>query len=394
MKRILFTLGALIIIGGVIAFGYFFGGSRGGDDTTSSDSSTGLPPSAPPIGTPAQPTPPVTGTPPGTPLPAGQLAIVSENQVKSFFVDQQGTVTLVQPDGQIAKITGSQTNVLSATAIATLMSVSFSSDGQKIAVTFGDRRAPQASIFDVTSRSWQPPAAVFDRASWSPSGQRFLYLTNKNNASVLTVLDASNSKAKPQDLFTLHQQDLVPHWVGANEILLTERSSAFARSSAWILNTAEKTLSPLAEEQRGLEMLWHPSSSRGLSFVGNTNNRGGALNLINNQGKVIRRFTFTTFPQKCVFETAIGTSTQQFLYCAVPRDQEALGNVPLPDAYQKRAFFTLDDFYKIDLASGAIETIFTDINQDIDADEVMLIGKRLYFVNRFTGKLYALSFTK
>ena len=82
-----------------------------------------------------------------------------------------------------------------------------------------------------------------------------------------------------------------------------------------------------------------------------------------------------------------------FLDCAVPRDQQGLKIAQLPDEYQKNALFTSDNFYKINLADGSLFTIFDDPSIAIDATNMKVVNKTLFFVNRFDSKLYSLNFS-
>jgi hypothetical protein len=113
-------------------------------------------------------------------------------------------------------------------------------------------------------------------------------------------------------------------------------------------------------------------------------------------------FSFLSFPEKCAFaseplpeELRRATSTPATplvttLICAVPRDAETLEASILPDTYRKRAVFTVDDFYRINLATGAIQTVSVDSPQPLDATNAAVSGDALYFINRYDQKLYSL----
>jgi hypothetical protein len=150
---------------------------------------------------------------------------------------------------------------------------------------------------------------------------------------------------------------------------------------------------------------------------------GGKLSLLNTSGQTLNALTFLTLPSKCVFDIQTqnppqatsapttssstkstskkGSATpppvvtpvisQEYLYCAVPRDTQRLNTSALPDDYLKGALFTSDDFWRIDLATGDTSAVFIDPNQNLDATDLKIFNKTLFFVNRFDKKLYAIS---
>lgn len=410
MKRLLFALGIIIIIGGVVAFGIFFGGSRIGKDDApgTTPSETGTPPGfTPPVGggLPAGPTTPGT---PGGATAGGTLSgakptlnAVSQSPARDFFVESDGGVIIVQPDGQIIKTVRGADSNLNATAIANLIRTAFSATGRKLLAFFGNPASPQVSVFDTSARSWQPLAASIEAASWSPSGERIIYLLPQNDRYALTTLDLGNPKAKPQEIMKLRFEGAVPQWTRNDEVLLAERPSALVDGSLWSLDIKNKTVSPIIADRRGLVFNWNASSVQGLVFTSGGINRGGSFGLLQKEGNALRNFSFLTIPSKCSFsegpaggaaETRPTVSGHRYLICAIPRDQAELRNRTLPDDYLKRALFTSDDFYQINLDNGSLLLLFADDSRDIDADKVTLVGKRVYFINRLDQKLYVLSF--
>ena len=396
MKRFLFIFGALVIVAVVIGVGYLLRYQSNAPEEAGSPGTVAPGANLPPGTTsPASTTPPLL-----TPSPSQKLSLMSQNPVREYFLDNQSNLTLVQPDGQIVKITKSGVTTLSSTPIANLINTSFSSDGLKVLAVFGEKASPQVSIFDVASKTWQPLNTSFESGSWSPVGQKLVYFEEKPEKSSLFTLDFGNPKAKPQEVLKIQAYDLRPHWTGPQEILLAEKSSSLYFGSLLRFDLAKKTLSLVLESQPGLEVLWDSSSSRGLFFRSDPQD-GGKLNLFDRNGTIREQLKFLTLPTKCVFgsaslaaESKTPTSTptiKTVIRCAVPRGEDELKAWPLPDTYQKKSIFTSDDFYEIDLTDGAVKTLFSESDKNFDAENLKISGNRLYFVNRYDNRLYSIS---
>jgi len=359
-------------------------------------------------GTPAQNIPgqPEGGTAQPEFPQAQKFGVVSNEVVSDFFVDNQNNVIAVQPDGKIIKIAGGQTTLLTDSVIDNFIASAFSFDGKKILVTFGDLKNTLASVFDVGTKSWQPLPAGIQSPSWSPKDYNIAYFAPAGTAANLTILDLGNPKAKPLTILKFNQQALKINWVSPNQMLFNEPGSASVKSSLWGFSLKEKIFTPILEDWPGLDFIWDGDANQGLVFASNSSKKGGWLSLVDKGGAVFEKLNFLTLASKCSFgiETkttttaAIATATRssaevitRFLVCAIPRDTQKLGLRTLPDAYEKKAVFTTDDFYAINLTNGEVRAIFADPSQVLDARPLKVFNKRLFFINRFDQKLYAIS---
>lgn len=401
MKRFLYSLLIVAIIATLAGLAYFFRYRAGGGDDISGPNGTSTTNGGFPI-EPGAISPPPGGILPGEEQPIisskQKFGLVAQNKTADYFIDKDNAISLIQPDGQVVQVRNGQTTTLSSTPIANLAHASFSQNGQFVLATFGGTSAQQQSVFGVVAKSWQPLDPKIKNPAWSPSDSQIAYLIPRGGRDALETLDVSKTQAKPKELFTLHGQDLVLDWLNANQIMLGERASARVPSSLWRFDIKNKTLTPILVDQTGLETTWNASGTRGVMMTGSV---GAQMSLVDQNGTALRLFTFFTLPSKCLFRDEIvkatstsasaATSTGQFLYCAVPRDTETLQRNQLPDAYQKRAIFTSDDFYKINLADGSIAAFFKDESKHLDAYNLKFFNNRIFFVNRFDEKLYAIS---
>ena len=346
------------------------------------------------------------------------LGIISDQKVFDYFVDASNTVFTVAPDGTIAKIAAGQSSVLSSVPINGLIDAQFSYNGAKILVTFGSQTSPQASLFDVASKAWTPLNPGMVSPQWSPSDMRIAYLT-AGTSTALSTIDAVNPKKAAVPLLAANLQDLDLRWITKTQMILESRPSALAQGSLLVFDMTAKTLTPIAYEKAGLTSAWVGVTSStaplGLIFSGT----GGqyALTLNDLKGSIAQTMNFLTLPSKCAFAiekmapaaatSTAATSTKTTsakpvapapqptypaLYCGIPRDQGAFSAIQLPDAYFERAIYTSDDLYKINAATGAASTILANPAQNFDITQVRAANNMLFFVNRYDGKLYGLSF--
>ena len=417
MKRIYYLLGIIGTIAVVVGVFYFLHYRSGGNaptGTTGGTAQTGTLPSAPAQSN--QPATAGTQTPslPGTSGVQGgeapRFGLVAQNPVLNYFVNSQNEAVLVQPDGQIAKVTTGGPSILSSSAIANLISAEFSYDGAEILATFGGLFAPQGSIFDITGKSWQPLSLGVKSIAWSPDSYQIVYLNNKSGAKFLTTIDTANPKAKPVELITLHIEDTGLSWPAKNKIMLSDAPSSLFRGSIWSFDAKQKTLTPIIEEAAGLESIWSSGADMGLVFYAGVGGNGGRLSLVNAQGSLINSISFLTLPSKCAFDTrtqnqtsptstvktavtssAMSSAPARYLYCAIPRDGAKLRTATMPDDYNKKKFFTSDNFYKINLADGNLAQVFSDPSRSLDATNLKIFGDYLFFVNRYDQRLYWIS---
>ncbi len=423
MKKILaYLLVAVIIIGVIGAVIYFLtrGNSQPGNQTGQAGS---LPSSTLNGGT--------AGQAAGGTLPAGSFAgsgtpftatgvsnIIGTVPALDYFVDNRNNAVVIEPDGTVAGIANNNTDIISSSKIQNIISAAFSYDGAKLLVSFGDARDPQTSVFDINTKSWMALPTGMVSPRWSPADDRIAYLrSNANGTATLATLDASKTKNNITAVATLHVQDISLLWPSKNRILFYDRPSIYADGSVWSFDLQKKSLTPVIIGQRGLETIWsNTTTTMGLAFIGNASQYGGQLQLVDGFGNTIEQLRFLTLPPKCLFsmfsasQTASGTAQAASagntsttaasstvnppylaLYCGVPRDQNALSSTRLPDDYEMGSLFTSDNIYRINTASGNIDTLFDDQSQNVDVSDMKIFNNALFFINRYDQKIYSIA---
>jgi hypothetical protein len=279
MKRylyILIAIAGLVLIG--LAAYYFLTNTFGVAVTPTPTPGGGLPNPGGSVAPGTLPSP-TSSAPAYTGTGGQKFGVVAQNQVAAFYVDGQNNITLVQPDGQVARVISGNATTLSSSAVANLMEASFSTNGAKIAATFGDRSNPQVSIFDVAGKSWQPLPAGIQSPAWAPTGTQIMYFRKNVDVNVLTTLDLAKPAAKPIEISKLHVEDRAVQWISPNQVLFLPKSSAWTEDAVWSFDVKNKTLTSLTGNHLGIDSLWSGSANRGLVFTAKQSAQGGKLTL-------------------------------------------------------------------------------------------------------------------
>ncbi|MDP3948633.1 MAG: hypothetical protein Q8Q17_01640 [bacterium] len=349
-----------------------------------------------------------------------KLNLVSQSQALDYSVDKGSNAFVLQPDGQVIKMSGGKAESLSNGPLASVAYASFSSDGKRIAAYTSDSLSGnKIRIFDTENKVWSLFPNAAQNFSWAPDSHKIAYLSRAGGVNTIYTADTDNSRVKPTELIKIRGEDVTLSWPIPSTIFLGDRPNSAWNSSLWSLNISKKTLSPLLGDMPGLETVWGSSTTQvmGLVFSSAANGNGGKLQFINQDGKKLQTFDFITFPSKCAFydkiispdstrPSATTTSTSSktaapvapksslMLVCAVPRDGDALNNNPLPDAYLKKAIFTSDDFFEINVSTGEFKSVFSDSSKNLDADKVKIFNQSVFFINRYDKKVYSIALPK
>lgn len=319
---------------------------------------------------------------------------LSNDPVLAYFVSAQNNITAIEPTGAIVTIVGGQSTTINSSTINDIISASFSYDGKKILVNFGDPASPQSSIFDLTTKTWAPLPQGIQSPQWSQANYQIAYLSATSGGKVvLSTIDASNLKKAAVTLFTLNASDLTLQWPSKNDFVLSDKPTSYNAGSIWLFNAQAGTLSSLVYETPGAEGIWSNNTTTpyGLVFSIAASGQSDTLQLQALSGSApTQTLNFVTLPSKCAFNTTEPSSSLA-LYCGIPRSSSGFSSANLPDDYNDMALFTSDDIYKINTATGATQVLWSDQTQSMDVSDVKLFNGTLFFVNRYDQKLYGLT---
>lgn len=405
------TVSAIAIL---VVAGYYFR-SRQSVPASQPDQSAGLPIAADQAGQlPATQTQSTTGTQgqQATQQSASKLTLVSQNPALDYFVDKGTNVFIAQPDGKIVKISGgSKAEAMSSGPISNIISASFSFDGKMVlAIISGNK----LEVFNADNKTWRLYNYAVQSADWAPDSHRIAFLS-PGETGALYLLDADSANASPVLLSRIRQEDMNLNWMYPTKIFLSDSPSANWNSSLWSFDVSKKTLSPMILAKPGLETAWSSSTPAvGIALISNANGQGGQLQLVDQSGIQTQALNFLTFPSKCSFynkpvqapaaatsvaatttaKTIQAPKTKLMMVCGVPRDVQPLMNNPLPDAYQKKSFFTSDNFFEIEVATGNVNTVFNDETANADSSDLKIFNQSVFFINRLDQKIYSVSLPK
>lgn len=425
-KKTLIILAVIIVVIAIGALLYYIF-TRQGANTGTPAGQTGSLPGVPVQGTSGSQTGNIVGTSGNSPsAPAGSsqtFGVLANEQAIDYYIDSGNNTTIIQPDGTILTLTNGQPVILSSSKIQDIMSASFSYDGKKILVNFGDAGDPQTSVFDIASKAWTPLPQGMQSPVWSPNNYQVAYLTTGASGSgkeSVATLNVAALSTPPSVLTTITMEDMLLQWPNKNMLVLSDKPDAYTVGSALAFNISSKAITPIAFEYPSLQSAWsNATSGLGVIFTGTAGNVGGDLSLISPSGNQ-RVLTFVTLPSKCAFNEDIvalpqaasttattaatstkaatstmtmagATTTTLDLYCAVPRDQQTLSIARLPDEYDQKMIFTADDFYKVNTSDGALTTVFSDQSYNLDATDLKIFNDRLFFINRYDERLYGVA---
>jgi hypothetical protein len=345
-----------------------------------------------------------------------------------YFIDAKNNITAIQPTGEIITIANGQVATVNTSTVVGTISASFSYDGKKIVVSYGDPSDPQTGIYNVATNAWTVLPQGMLSPQWAPiNNYQIAYLAVPSAGKLaLATINAASLKTAPTTLLTLNANDLTLQWPTANEFILSDKPTSQNADSVWVYNSSAGTLNPLIYEVSGAEGIWSHNAAipYGLTFFNNQSGHGNTLQLQAFSGNLPSQpLAFSTLPSKCVFntelmpvatsivsggatsttasstaktsaKTAAPTSTPYLaLYCGIPRSSSGFSSAHLPDDYNTMALFTSDDIYKINTATGAEQVLWSDATQNMDVSDVKFFNNALFFVNRYDQKLYGFTFS-
>ncbi len=244
----------------------------------------------------------------------------TDYEVIAYWFNNEGRLYTVKPTGEIVGVTTQQ--------VEGLHEASPSPDGQKVLINFNYPDQPILTIFDFQEESWSPLPKEAIAASWHPQNSKEVaYLSGEQ----LRIWDTQNKKSRP--VMEILLMDVILEWVAPEEIIVSDRPSAFSSSESWRVNIKNKTIVKL--ENNPLVLL-----------------------------------------PKCV-------SRENDTYCAIPK--EIAEGAVMPDDYLKKKYLSEDDFYKND------KIFYESKSELIDAVNLIINNDKLYFINRWDQRIYSLS---
>lgn len=317
-----------------------------------------------------------------------RLKALSSREVKSYWVTKTASssdIFYLGEDKNIIKIDKDGVETTDTVNLKGAIDITLAPSGKLLFAKLNE--GGSSAVYDSINNTRKSEFIGIDTAVWgTEEGKIAMLISGNDDGPITPQIEIGNmNDAKPFSTILassiLQGYDL--QWPQKDSIYLTQKPSAEVVSDLWKLDIKTKTLKKILSE-RGLIVQWAPFGDRALEFT-TTEGREHKLSLIDSNGNRLKEFKFVTLPDKCVMTTA------SQMYCAIPRDQEALTHMTLPDDYLKRSEYVKDGIYQIDIEKDSIRGIFEDENPDIDATNLTIMGDKLLFINRYDRKLYSLN---
>ncbi|MBN2197761.1 hypothetical protein JW698_00980 [Candidatus Wolfebacteria bacterium] len=297
----------------------------------------------------------------------------SENGESIFYLNNEGMILKTEED--------KDDEIIVQEPIENIQSIKASADGKRMIIKSGDLSYPNFVIFNVEERIFEVLPENITSVDFSPDAESVAYLKINGEKSDLIIKNLINTKQKDINIISIYQKDFNLDWISSSKIVLSPKFSAFNLSSNWIVDISKKTINLWGEEAYGLITKWAQNGEIGLRFSSRLKGREAFLNLINIDGQIRANISFLTLPQKCFI-------ADPKIYCAIPNSIPS--KTVLPDDYFKKAFYSIDSFYQIDVNENSLLEIFTETDPAIDAINLNLVGDKLYFINRYDNGIYSL----
>lgn len=236
------------------------------------------------------------------------------------------------------------------------------------------------AVFDSEKKAWNTLESSFYSASFSPNGDRFIFISYEEGETVLSITSVNNLNERSiVGRFSMY--DLRVAWVSAQNILLYTAPSYHYSGDVWSLNLQTQKLEKIFSG-KGLSVI---SSDQGRFFGRFISSDSSTIrgDIFDNSGQ-ITPFTlpFSTFHSKCVF------SNQEYIYCGVPFLLNKKSGIYLPDSYLQREVYTKDELYRVNLETRRSDIVFNVPNIDLDVSGLIEQNDFLYFINRLDRGLY------
>ncbi|MEK7635901.1 MAG: hypothetical protein AAB405_02305 [Patescibacteria group bacterium] len=325
--------------------------------------------------------------------PKPKLKIISVQSAFDYWTAVSGDVFYINQEGKIFKAKsgselGSTTRVnekedelISNREINNLTSIKSNKDGTMVMVKYGDLSFPKLEIFDVNKKVWQLIGDNISVADFSPDSLKIIYVEKKGNGtSDLITKDLNSAKPKTIKIMSLSYLPYDLAWIGANNILLIPAPSAGYAGEIWQIDIKNKTIKSFASDF-GLSIKLFSGSDNGLLFDSTKNQ----MSLVDANGAIKANIGISTLPEKCFMNASK-------IYCAIMQNySNTLPKPILPDDYLKKAFYSRDKIYAIDIADNSSELVLSDeLPPAIDAVNLSLNGNNLFFINRYDNRVYNL----
>ncbi|MFA5069847.1 MAG: hypothetical protein WC528_01045 [Patescibacteria group bacterium] len=335
------------------------------------------------------------GIVPVSPVAAGGATVVKEitdNQTQDAVMDSNSRdfVYYDRASGEFRKVSadGSQKSLLTSDTFPAADQVYWSPSRDKAVVAFPD---DSKIVYDFNQKKQYSLPEETTEFSFSQDGRQMVYKYEGYNAEErwLAVSNPDGSGSKIVESIGDKSDFVSVDWAPNNQIVATyARSMGLDRQEIVFLGQNNENFPSVEVNGRNFQSAWSPAGDRIIySVSSNETDYNPTLWVMNgaieNLGQYPQELGVATWPDKCAF------GLKNIIYCAVPKYLPS-GS----DIYPELAGNISDDFYRIDLTTGAKTLLATPVNSSgygsYTAEKVFLSANEefLSFTDKSTGRLY------
>ena len=332
---------------------------------------------------------------PVSPVAAGGATVVNEiidNRTQDAVLDSNNRdfVYYDKASGEFRKVSadGSQKSLLTSDTFPAADKVYWSPNRDKAVVAFPD---DSKIVYDFNQKKQYSLPKETTEFSFSSAGNQMVYKYKGTDANErwLAVSSPDGSGAKVVEAIGDKSDFVNVDWSPNNQIVATyARSLGLDRQEIVFLGQNNENFPSVEVKGRNFQSAWSPSGERILySVSSNETDYNPSLWVMNGAidklGQYPQELGVATWPDKCAF------GLNNNIYCAVPKYLPS-GS----DIYPELADNINDDFYQINLSTGAKTLLASPVNASgygsFTAEQVYLSANEefLFFTDKSTGRLY------
>lgn len=295
------------------------------------------------------------------------------SQSIKYYLQQNGWAISSSPDG---------TNVytLSNTNIPGITNVVWSPSTERV-ILYLDNGSKE--LYDYSTHQPLPIQNGITAAAFSPDNNQIVFYDNTNPSTpALDILDLTSLNQNQISSNTYIDPTL--SWKGSNIFLSSTVPNIYRRPKDLDLYATQSSkMYNILNMTYGFQGIESPDGSKIL--YSKTSIYGENLDLyVHSLTGGETNLGLATIPEKCAFASNV------VVYCAVPDSWPAYSQ--FPEDYDTNLIQTTDSFWAINIVTGQKQEILksSDLQDKIDADNLLLAGNYLVFINKYNNCLYSL----
>lgn len=322
-----------------------------------------------------------TSTPPEAGVAFPIPRVISDHAAFNYWLaPEAGEVYYLTPEGYVYVVKEGPDLEIARQTITALNHAEPSSDGRRLLVSFGNPLSPQWAIFDTIDSVWRPLPPQIANAGWGRNSHELIASVKNGSDLNFSLVDITKTPfSYTLILRDLRIEDVILSTLESGDFLLAERSSANFVGRVWRVSSSTKSFGLALAPATG--RVTKVERGEGVTYIASTESFVIADRELGNS---FRPFFNNTLPEKC----AASASTT---YCFVPQNLPL--KTKLPDNYYMHALYSADSLYSIAHGTGEIAPIFMG-DATFDASHVRADKDAVYFIDRYTNKLYELEIGK